>query len=163
MPDDAMTDFAVAAYREDGRWEVAPLPRSVGGAVESLAAALRQLPGDGGALGLVSVGDDVAVLVRAFGARVRAAVSDITAATEWPIAAEVLATAGEDDLIEDDDDEDVRPGGDLDLVADLGVDRFELGAILEDPDAYPDEALSRLADRLGFGTQFERALDAATR
>ena len=36
-----------------------------------------------------------------------------------------------------------------------------LAAICDDPDLYPDEMLAQVADRLGFGEEYERAVDAA--
>lgn len=159
MTEDTLTDFALAAFREDGRWEVAPLPPRVGDGLTSLVATLRQLPAEGGALGLVSVSDDFAVLARVTGTDVRVLLSDVTAAAEVPFAAEVLEAAGEgggEDL------ETVRPAGDLEIVADLGLDAMEMAAICDDIDLYPDELLGRIAGRLGFGEEFDRAVDVAT-
>ena len=44
-------DFAVAAYREEGVWQVQELAHDVLTDIERLAAALRRFPGDGGAHG----------------------------------------------------------------------------------------------------------------
>ena len=53
MPEDAGADFAVVAYREDGRWEVATAPAARRRRPRRrLVAALRQLPAEGGTLGL---------------------------------------------------------------------------------------------------------------
>lgn len=161
MADETLTDFAVAAYLEDGRWEVTPLPLRAGQGIASLAAALRQLPAEGGALGLVSIGDDFCVIARTVGPALRLLLSDVTAAAEWPIAAEVLEAIG--DEIDEDELDVVRPAGDLDIVADLGVSGLEMAAILGDVDAYPDEVLGRVAERLGFAEQFERAVETAVR
>ena len=49
-----VVDFAVAAYREEGRWTVAPLPPAAVTTAEGFVAALRQLPGEGGVFGVVS-------------------------------------------------------------------------------------------------------------
>jgi putative tRNA adenosine deaminase-associated protein len=162
MADDPTPDFALAAYREEGRWEVTPLPRRATTGVTELVAALRQLPADSGALGLVSVGDDFCLIARTSGhGEVRLLLSDNTAADDWPIAAEVLDAADEDE--DEDDDEGPRPAGDLDIAADLGLDPMEASAILGDLDLYPDEMLARVAERLGFGEEFDRAVDTTAR
>ena len=48
-------DFALAAYREEGVWQLDELVHDVLADVDSLAHALRRFPGDGGAVGLVAV------------------------------------------------------------------------------------------------------------
>ena len=60
-------DFALAAYREEGVWEVVELARDVLADVPSLAHALRRFPGDGGAIGLVAIDEDFFVIVRVAG------------------------------------------------------------------------------------------------
>jgi putative tRNA adenosine deaminase-associated protein len=161
LVDETLTDFAVAAYREEGRWEVAALPPRAGRGLEALLAALRQLPAEDGALGLVSVGDDFCVIARARGSAARLLLSDVTAASEVPFAAEVVDALGMD--VDDDDLDAVRPVGDLNLLADLGVDGLQLSNIVDDIDMYPDEMLGLVAERLGFGEQFDRAVEIATR
>ena len=52
------------------------------------------------------------------------------------------------------------PAGDLTLLADLGMSGAEFAILSEDVDLYPDEVLSAVAGRLGFGDQFEALLDA---
>ena len=51
-------DFAVAAFREDGEWTVQDLAHDQLGDVETIAHALRRLPGDGGAVAMVAVDED---------------------------------------------------------------------------------------------------------
>ena len=60
-------DFAVAAYREEGEWQVVELVHDVLTDVERLAAALRRFPGDGGAIGLVAIDEDFFLIVRVAG------------------------------------------------------------------------------------------------
>ena len=150
-------DFVVVAYREEGVWQVDRLPDDTATDVETLAAELRRWPGDGGALGLVSVDEDFCLLVRVMGARTLVLLSDVTAANDWPIARSAL------DFLDlpIPDDEDQEPAGDLGIVADFGVDAMDMGALLDDYDLYPDEVLGDIADRLGFARAFEEAVGVA--
>jgi putative tRNA adenosine deaminase-associated protein len=145
-------DFAVAAYRDDGRWQVVELHPSVVEDFESLTDALGRFPSDVGVLGMVSMNDDFFVLVRKMGTQVRALLSDVTAATDWPLASGVAEML---DLPEPDDEDDPQPAGDLDIISDLGMAALELGVLCDDDDLYPDEILGDVATRLGFGEAFE--------
>ena len=160
MAEGSEADFAVAVVRDEGRWEVAALPPRAAASLDSLVHALGQQPGEGGTIGLVSVGDDFFVALRVgAGDDVRLLISDATAAEDWKLAAEVLEALGEPMPEEADDG---GPAGDLGIFADLGFDAFELEAICEDVERYPDEMLGSIAGRLGFAESFEDAVDAAT-
>jgi putative tRNA adenosine deaminase-associated protein len=148
-------DFAVAAYREEGDWQVVELVHDVLTDVDRLSHALRRFPGDGGALGLVAVDEDFFVLVRVTGPDVRILLSDITAADEWEIARSAVEMLG---LPEPEDDDEQAPAGDLDLLGDLGMHAMDMAVLLDDFDLYPDEMLSDVARRLGFGSQFDEAV-----
>ena len=50
------------------------------------------------------------------------------------------------------------PAGDLDLLGDLGLHAFDMGALLDDVELYPDDVLSDIASRLGFGDLFDDAV-----
>lgn len=153
-------DFAFAAYREDGAWQVSALPPRTATELPLLLQALAQLPAESGTLGMVSVDEDFFLLVRVSGANVRILLSDVGAATESPLALAVV-----DHLRlprPDDDDDQIQPAGDLSVVADLGLPAMELGALCDDGDLYPDEVLSDIAHRLGFGQEFEDTLDLVT-
>ena len=145
-------DFAVAAYHDDGEWQLVELHPSVAEDLENLTDALGRFPSDVGVLGMVSMDDDFFVLVRKVGTQVRMLLSDVTAAKDWPLAGGVA------DLVDvpDPDDDDPRPAGDLDIVSDLGMAALELGVLCDDDDLYPDEILGDVATRLGFGDAFER-------
>ncbi len=151
-------DFAVAAYVEEGSWQVQALPRRAATDFDDLVAALRPWPADAGALGLVAVDEDFFVLVRVRGEHVEALLSDVTAATEWPLASGVLDLL---DLPDPDDDDDPQPAGNLSVVADLGMSAIEL-ALLIDADSYPDEVLTAVARQIGFGSQFDAAVESVT-
>lgn len=60
----------------------------------------------------------------------------------------------------DEELDQVLPAGDLSILADLGVDEMELGALAGDLDLYPDEVLASISERLGFQQAFQRALDS---
>jgi putative tRNA adenosine deaminase-associated protein len=62
---------------------------------------------------------------------------------------------------DDEDGDDIWPAGDVAIFADLGLDEMSLGALLDDMDAYADEMLISVADRLGFADVYDRALEAA--
>ena len=147
-------DFALAAFREDGAWQVQEIASPAFESVDSLSHALRRLPGDGGAVALVAVDEDFFVIVRVEGPATRVLLSDVTAADEWELAQSALDFLGMppfDDL----DDYDVAPAGDLDLLADLGMLAMDMGVLIDDDDLYPDEMLSDVAGRLGFGPAFD--------
>lgn len=147
-------DFALAAFRDDGEWQVQDIASPAFGSVETLSHALRRLPGDGGAVALIAVDEDFFVIVRVDGPTTRVLLSDITAAEEWELAQSALDFLGLppfDDL----DDNDVAPAGDLDLLADLGMHAMDMGVLIDDDDLYPDEMLSDVARALGFGELFD--------
>jgi putative tRNA adenosine deaminase-associated protein len=150
-------DCAVAAYLEDGHWTVTPLVLRGELDLSTLVSALRRYPGEAGVLGMVSVDEDFFVLVRVDGGRARFLISDVTAATEWPLARQVVDEL--DIPVADDDDEQV-PAGDLTIVADLGMAAMDLGALCDDVDLYPVEMLEEIAEALGFGNQFDEAIEA---
>ena len=77
-------DFVLVAYREEGLWQLQELEAEKAADLDGFAVELRRYPGDGGALGLVSIDEDFFLLVRVLGAEVRLLLSDVTAATDWP-------------------------------------------------------------------------------
>ena len=151
-------DFAVVAYREEGTWQVEPLAEDTVEDLDSLAAELRRWPGDGGSLGLLSVDEDFFLIVRVLGAETRILLSDITAATDWPVARSAVEHL---ELPLPDDEDDQVPAGDLGIVADLGMGAMDMGALLDEYELYPDEMLGDIATKLGFGAQFEEAVGVA--
>jgi putative tRNA adenosine deaminase-associated protein len=148
-------DFALAAYREEGVWQVQELAHDVLGDIETLSHALRRFPGDGGAVGLVAMDEDFFILVRVAGPTTRVLLSDITAADEWELAGSAVAFLG---LPMPEDDDDQVPAGDLDLLGDFGMHAIDMGVLLDDFDLYPDEMLSDIARRAGFGEAFDDAV-----
>jgi putative tRNA adenosine deaminase-associated protein len=154
----AAIDFAIAAYRDDGEWTVSTLPTQAADDLEVLIRTLAQLPSEVGTIGMICVEEDFFVLARVSGSHARLLLSDVGAATESPLAMSVI------DHLElpppDDDDDQAQPAGDLGILADLGMSAMELGALLDDPDLYPDELLGDIAERLGFGHDFDELVDS---
>ena len=148
-------DFALAAYREEGVWTVQELVHEVLEDVDKLSHALRRFPGDGGAVGMVAMDEDFFVIVRVAGPTTRVLLSDITAADEWELASSAVDFLG---LPMPEDEDEQAPAGDLDILGDLGMAAMDMGVLLDDFDLYPDEMLSDVARRLGFGALFDEAV-----
>lgn len=154
---DAGVDFAVVAYREEGMWQVVSLPPRAGTDLDVLLHALRQWPGDAGSLGMVSIDEDFFVLARVHGESVRLLLSDVTAATEWPLARDIVNRL---ELPVPDDEDALEPAGDLQILTDLGFSAMDLAVLCDEEELYPDEALEDIADRAGFAPQYQSALEA---
>ena len=86
---DEDVDFAVAAYRDQGVWQVAELKPGVTQDVGELVEALRRFPSDVGVLGLVAVDEEFFLLVRVSGPYVRFLLSDVTVVPDYDLAADV--------------------------------------------------------------------------
>jgi putative tRNA adenosine deaminase-associated protein len=157
---ESATDFAVVAYRDEGRWEAEVLPAVLTEDLSGLIHTLRQQPSTAGTIGFVGVGDDFFIAVRVMGPEASVFLSDVTAAADWPLAAQVLHML--DIPVPDDEDLDqVLPAGDLSIFADMGLEEWELCAIAGDLDLFPDEAVASIAGRLKFREPMERALEVA--
>lgn len=155
--DQAFEQWAVVVFRSEGVWQVAQLPLATGEDLEGVVAAVR---GQAlGAFALVDVADEYFVAVRHVAGGVRFLLSDVSASSEWELAAQVMDRL-DLDLPQGAALEDVWPVGDLTMFEDLGLPEVELGSLLSDLDAYADEMLSSLAQRLGFADAFERAVEA---
>lgn len=151
-------DFIVAAYREDGQSMVNALSEDLANDLDELILQLRRLPGDGGAIGLVSLVGEVAVIVRVRGRHVQLLLNDSAAANDWPIARDVADFLGED--IPEDDDDEAGPIGDLGILKDLGISEFDLAAMCDDFDLSSDQLLTEVAEKIKIGPQFRKVVDA---
>ena len=83
----------IAAVREEGQWQVVPLPTRAGSDLDAFLHVLRQQPGEIGTIGFLSVAEDFFVAARVRGEEVRLLLSDVTCVPDWPIAAEVTQAA----------------------------------------------------------------------
>lgn len=145
-------DFALAAFREDGVWQVQEMAAPAYESVASLTEALHRLPHDDGAIAMVAVDEDFFILVRVDDTSAHVLLSDMSAADEWDLAQSALDFLALPDL--DGDTEAEVPAGNLDLLHDLGFNTMDMAGLLEDGELYPDEALQEIARRLGFGDEY---------
>ena len=148
-------DFGCIAWHEDGRWNAATLSstRDIGSVIDSLKAQQT----NGGAIALIAIEDEFVIIARMLGDQMRMMISDVTYALDYEVAADLIKGL---DLEFPEDEDESQPGGDLDLLNDLGVSQMELLTILDDLELYPDEQLEALANRLGFGDQFNQVIES---
>ncbi|MCZ2836093.1 tRNA adenosine deaminase-associated protein [Modestobacter sp. VKM Ac-2985] len=153
--------FAVRVSSAAGRWQCELLAADADDELPALERAL----GDPGAPGwpgpFVLVVDSrlyFVVLRHGPGGMVRALISDATF-QEHLLAAEVVERYGipveTGTTIDDafDADEQGRPGGDLDVLADAGLPAEELSRLLDSDDLWADEVVLAIAERLGFADE----------
>jgi putative tRNA adenosine deaminase-associated protein len=158
-PEDATEDdidLVIALYREDGQPVALPLELDLANDLDGLITQLRRMPGDAGAVGLVSVADEVFVIVRVRGKHVQVFCSDALAADEWPIAHDVVDFLDAD--VADDDSDEGYPVGDSDILSDAGLPDFELEAMAEDYDQESTALLELIAKKIGFATVYAKAV-----
>lgn len=156
----AQRGFAVTAYRDTDQWRVEPLPPTVLDDLGVLLQALRSQPPEGGPFVIATVDDEFFVIARQEGARISLLLSDMTASVEYPLAEQVLNRLGEDPP-DDDELDELWPVGDLDLFADLDLSEEDMEQILDDMDAYPDEMLDTIVDRIGIAEPYAEATESA--
>jgi putative tRNA adenosine deaminase-associated protein len=148
-------DFGCIAWHEDGRWDASLLnsTRDIGLIIDALKS--QQI--NGGAIALIAIEDEFVIIARVLGDQMRMMISDITYALDYEVAAELVEVL---DLEFPQEEDESQPGGDIDLLSDLGVGEMELLAILDDTELYPDEQLEAIANRLGFGEQFNQVIES---
>lgn len=147
-------DIAVAAWHEDGRWTlgILPDPNDIGQIISRLKAQQT----NGGSIALISIDEEFFILIRVLGAHISLFLSDATAALDYEVAEELLEIA---DIPLPDDEDESSPIGNLEILADLGMNGMEISALCDDGELFPDEQLEAIANRLGFGDQFEELLE----
>jgi putative tRNA adenosine deaminase-associated protein len=148
-------DFGCIAWHEDGRWSVNSLAstRDIGSIIDSIKAQQT----NGGAIALIAIEDEFVIIARALGDQMQMMISDVTYALDYEVAAELVEIL---DLEFPEEEDESQPAGDLDLLNDLGVSEMELLSILDDSELYPDEQLEAIANRLGFGEQFNQVIES---
>jgi putative tRNA adenosine deaminase-associated protein len=155
----AQGGYAIAVSRDSGVWRCDALPSAVLDDLGVLLSALRGQPAEGGPFVVACVEEEFFLIARAHGPRIDLLLSDLTASVEFPLAAQVLHRLGEDPP-EDDELDEVWPIGEMDLFADLDLGEDELESILDDPEAYPEDVLDAVLDRIGLEAEFSRARSA---
>ena len=158
----AQGGYAIAAFRDAGVWRCDALPSVVLEDLSVLLSALRGQPAEGGPFVVACVDEEFFLIARLHGSRIDLLLSDLTASVEFPLAAQVLDRLGEDPPADDELDE-VWPIGELDLFSDLELGEDEMESILDDLDAYPEEMLDAVLDRIGLEEEFSRARSAQVR
>lgn len=146
-------DIGVIAWHEDGRWSVAELESED---LTEIIDRLKAQQTNGGAVGLISIDEEFFIVARALGTTLQMMISDVTYALDNDLAADLVDVL---DLPFPEEDDESAPGGDIDLLVDLGLNVMELEVLASDPELFPDEAISAIAHRLGFGAQFDELLD----
>jgi putative tRNA adenosine deaminase-associated protein len=148
-------DFGCIAWHEDGRWDASALnsTRDIGLIID----ALKSQQTNGGAIALIAIEDEFVIIGRVLGDQMQMMISDVTYALDYEVAAELVEIL---DLEFPQDEDESQPGGDIDLLSDLGVGQMELLTILDDTELYPDEQLEAIANRLGFGEQFNQVIES---
>ena len=149
-------DLALIAWREDGSWRVSELPENSTTDIGVVLDELRAKQVNGGCLALLAIDDSFFIIIRQIGMKMQMVLSDVMAALDYEIAAEVLELLDIELPAEDDADE---PAGDLNLLEDLGIDAMELQAICDDDEMFPDEQLEAIARRIGCGDAFLEVLE----
>ena len=144
-------DLIIALYREEGQQIGIELDPHLANDLDALIGQLRRIPGDAGALGMVSLAGEVFVLVRVRGKNVKVYLSDIVAALDWPICRDVIEFLDEE--IPDEEDESV-PVGDSDILADAGLKEFDLESWASNYDIEAPEILAQIAKKIQFGPAF---------
>jgi putative tRNA adenosine deaminase-associated protein len=151
-----VVDLAIAAYREEGRWTVVSLPPHAVVTAEGFVASLRQLPGEGGVFGIVSIADEFFILAHTVRDGVRLMISDAAALLDWSLAQEAAEMIGLE--WDEDDIEEFEAAGDVSLCVDFGLDGAELIMICQDEELYPDDQVRAIAKRLGFAKELAATL-----
>ena len=150
-------DFALAAYREEGDLDRRrSSPTTCSATSRRSAHALRRFPGDGGAVGLVAIDEDFFVIVRVAGPTHPGAA--LRHHRRRRVGARQLGRRRSSACRRRRTRTTRCPAGDLDLLGDLGMHAMDMGVLLDDVDLYPDEMLSDVARRLGFGELFDDAV-----
>ncbi len=151
--------FGVAVTRDESTWRCSLLAAELLDDLDGVITALRRVATTGPVFGMLAVDDEFFVLVRPIPGGASLLLSDATAGLDYDIAADVLDLLQVPVPEEEDIEDDPWPEGDLALLADLGVPEQEMQLIVDEVDLYPDEQLSMIAQRCGFGDAFAAVLE----
>jgi len=155
----ATEGFGVAVTREDTTWRCSLLAPELLDDLDGVITGLRRVATAGPVFGMLAVDDEFFVIVRPIPGGAALLLSDATAGLDYDIAADVLDLLQVSIPDDDEVDDEPWPEGDLTLLADLGVPEQEMQLIVNDVDLYPDEQLTMIAQRCGFGDAFAALLE----
>ena len=157
--EDDEIDFCVGLYREDGEPIGVALEPELANDFEELINYLQRIPGDAGAIGMVSLDSDVLVVVRVRGPRhVQVFVSDVFYVDTWPLVRDAIDFLGLEPGTGDVPEE--GPVGDLGMFADQGLTEMDLDAMFMDADDLTSEDIAeKIAQGMRFGPVFHKAVD----
>lgn len=162
--DDAVTGVALGITQEGGDWQVTRLDDSALTSLDDAARQVRSLRAEGASFGLVDVDHEYFVILRPGPSGLRLMLSDVTAALDYDLAADVLDELNvEAPDLTDEELEETDPWGegDMAILEDLGLPEGVLEIIVSETDLYADEQLHSVAERMGFGDELERHLPDA--
>lgn len=148
--------FAIAVVREDGKWRCSALNQAALADLDGAITELRKIPATGAVIALLAVDDEFFVIMRPAPKGTELLLSDASAALDYDIAADVLDVLR---VPTPEDDDEIWPEGDANIVSDLGLPAEELEMIASDVDLYPDEQLRMIAQRCGFAEQYDEILE----
>lgn len=149
-------DFAIAAWREEGRWNTSSLPTHTASDYDSLVQSLRGFPGEGGVFAFLGMDDVCLVALRVEGSRERAFFGDGVAILDFDLLDDIADAVGLD--YDEDELEELVPVGDLGMFADFGLPAEDVAMLCEDEDLFPEDLLRSIAKRLGFADQLRSSL-----
>ena len=130
-------DYGVLAWHEEGRWNIQMLDDA--NDMSSIIDALQSKRVNGGTFALIAIDDEFFIVARALGAQMQMMISDVTYATEYDIASDLIDML---DLPMPEEDDDSQPGGDVDLLADHGMSAMELETLASDEDLRVDGVIN---------------------
>ena len=98
-------DYGVLAWHEEGRWNIQMLDDA--NDISSIIDALQSKRVNGGTFALIAIDDEFFIVARALGAQMQMMISDVTYATEYDIASDLIDML---DLPMPEEDDDRRDG-----------------------------------------------------
>lgn len=153
--DDAI-DFAIAAWREEGRWNTSTLPLHTASSYDALVSALHGFPGEGGVFAFLGLDDACLVALRVEGGRKRALIGDGVAILDFDLLDDMAEGVGLE--FDEDELEELVPVGDLGMFADFGLPAEDVAMLCDDEELFPEDLLRSIAKRLGFAEQLSVSL-----
>lgn len=151
--------FAVAVVHNPGGWRCTELDAALIDDLDGLLTELRKLSAEGSAaFALVAVDEDFFAVIRPAPGGAALLISDVTAAEDFNLAADIADLLNVD-VPDWEDVDDSWPAGAMGVLADFGLGEQEMQIIVDDDDLFPDEQLQLIADRCGFGDEFARLID----